>query len=295
MLVVKNSRTASALRARWLRVLSIEWQRSDLLPLIAIVWLMIVGVGAIATNWLLLPNAFDGDLLQMLAPPSAEHWFGSDSLGRDMFARCLLGARVSLSVGVGSVLFGLIVGGTLGLVAGYFANCWGRVVMASMTVLLSFPPLILAIVIVSTFGANSRNVALAIGVLFVPAFARMARANTLLYRQREFVLAAEAMGASTARILFLEILPNIIPALLAYSVVMLGVAILAESSLGFLGLSVPPPMPSWGGIIAAEKASLRDAPWAVFFPALMMFLSVAAVNVLGERARKMFDVKAQGL
>jgi len=269
--------------------------KMNLFTAFAAVWLTGLTAAALAMPWLSLRDPFENDLLAMLSSPSLEHWFGTDSLGRDLFARCVLGARVSLTVGLGSVAFGLLVGGTLGLVAGYFRDTWDRPVMGIMTVLLSFPPLVLAIAIVSSLGPDLRNVVVAIGVLFVPAFARISRANTMSFREREFVLAAEAMGASTSRILFREILPNVVPSLLSYSIVMLGVAILAEASLGFLGLSVPPPIPSWGGIISMEKASLREAPLSVFLPALVMFLTVTSVNILGEATRRLFDVRAQGI
>jgi peptide/nickel transport system permease protein len=164
-----------------------------------------------------------------------------------------------------------------------------------MTVMLSFPALILAIAIVSSLGPDLRNVVLAIGVLFVPAFARIARANTLVFREREFVLAAVALGARLPRILVREILPNLMPSLLSYGLLMVAVAILAEAALGFLGLSVRPPLPSWGGMIGSERGNLSEAPHAVFLPALVMFVTTLAVNVLGERGRRLFDIKTQAL
>jgi peptide/nickel transport system permease protein len=262
---------------------------------IALAWLVLVVALAVLAPYVGIQNPDDGDLLEVLSLPSAEHWLGTDSLGRDTLARAVYGAQVSLIVALGSVSIGLAFGGTLGLVGGYFGRWPDRVIMGTMTVLLCFPGIILAIALVSSLGPSVANVTFAIGVIFIPAFARIARANTLSLRSREFVLAAQSLGAKLPRILAREILPNLMPALLSYAVVMLGVAILAEAALGFLGLSVRPPRPSWGGMIAAERANLADAPHAVFIPAAVMFVTVLAINWLGEATRRLFDIRAQSL
>ena len=262
---------------------------------LALAWLLgMVAVAALAPQ-IGLQNPDEGDLLAPLALPSAEHWLGTDSLGRDTFARLIYGARVSLSVAIGSVAIGLSIGGALGLFAGYFGTWADRLIMGVMTVLLCFPGIILAIALVASLGPSVTNVTLAIGVIFIPAFSRIARANTLSLRSREFVLAAQSLGARLPRILTREILPNLIPALLSYAVVMLGVAILAEAALGFLGLSVRPPQPSWGGMIATERANMVEAPHAVFVPSAVMFLTVLSINWIGESVRRLFDIRAQSL
>jgi peptide/nickel transport system permease protein len=270
-------------------------RRVGISVIIAGVWLVGLTIAAAVAPYLGLQSPFDGDLLETLAMPSADHWLGTDSLGRDTFARLLYGGQVSLTVALGSVGFGIVVGGALGMVAGYFGALADRVIMGVMTVLLCFPALILAIALVASLGPNVANVTLAIGIIFVPAFARITRANTLSLRSREFVLAAEALGARLPRILLREILPNLMPALLSYAVVMLGIAILAEAALGFLGLSVRPPQPSWGGMIASERVNLADAPQAVFIPAAFLFVTVLAINLLGETLRRIFDIRAQTL
>lgn len=262
---------------------------------VAIAWLAAVIGFAILAPYVGIQNPDEGDLLNILSLPTAEHWLGTDSLGRDTLARAIYGAQVSLVVALGSVTIGLAFGGALGLTAGYFGRLSDRLIMGVMTVLLCFPGIILAIALVSSLGPSVGNVTFAIGVIFIPAFARIARANTLSLRNREFVLAAQALGAQTPRILIREILPNLMPALLSYAVVMLGVAILAEAALGFLGLSVRPPQPSWGGMVAAERGNLAEAPHAVFIPAAVMFLTVLAINVLGEATRRLFDIRAQSL
>ena len=263
--------------------------------IIATAWLVAVALAAALAPHLGLQSPFDGDLLETLAMPSADHLLGTDSLGRDTLARLLYGGQVSITVALGSVGFGLLIGGAFGLIAGYFGSIADRLIMGVMTVLLCFPALILAIALIASLGPNVANVTLAIGIIFVPAFARITRANTLSLRSREFVLAAEALGARLPRILLREILPNLMPALLSYAVVMLGVAILAEAALGFLGLSVRPPQPSWGGMIAAERPNLADAPQAVFIPAGFLFITVLAINVVGEALRRIFDIRAQTL
>lgn len=262
---------------------------------IALAWMILLIAFAVLAPYIGIQSPDEGDLLDILALPSADHWLGTDSLGRDTFARAVYGAQVSLTVALGSVGIGLAFGGTLGLLGGYFGRWPDRVIMGAMTVLLCFPGIILAIAIVSSLGPNVGNVTFAIGVIFIPAFARIARANTLSLRSREFVLAAQSLGAKLPRILVREILPNLMPALLSYAVVMLGVAILAEAALGFLGLSVRPPRPSWGGMIAAERGNLAEAPHAVFIPAAVMFVTVLAINWLGEATRRLFDIRAQSL
>ncbi len=270
-----------------------RWREPGLL--LSIGWLALVVVLAVIAAWLPLPAPDEQDLLNTLAAPGAGAWLGTDSLGRDILSRLIHGGRVSLSVALGSVAIGMLGGGALGLVAGFFGSWSDRLIMGAMTVLLCFPGIILAIALVSSLGPNLANVTMAIGVIFVPAFARIARANTLSLRHREFVLAAQVLGARAPRVLLREILPNLMPALLSYAVVMLGVAILAEAALGFLGLSVRPPQPSWGGMIASERSNLTDAPLAVFVPALWMMATVLAINWIGESVRRLFDVKAQTL
>lgn len=270
-------------------------RRLELGVALALAWVVVVIVLAALAPYISIQNPDEGDLLEIVALPSADHWFGTDSLGRDTFARAIYGAQVSLTVALGSVGIGLAFGGTLGLVGGYFGRWPDRLIMGAMTVLLCFPGIILAIALVSSLGPSVGNVTFAIGVIFIPAFARIARANTLSLRSREFVLAAQSLGAKLPRILVREILPNLMPALLSYAVVMLGVAILAEAALGFLGLSVRPPRPSWGGMIAAERGNLADAPHAVFIPAAVMFLTVLAINWLGEATRRLFDIRAQSI
>lgn len=258
-------------------------------------WIVLALAVSLAAPLLPLPDPFRQALLRTLQPPSWAHWLGTDSLGRDVLARSILGLRVSLLVGVGSVAFGLAVGGALGLVSGYFRSRVDLWISAAMTVILSFPPLVLAIAIVSYAGPSLVLVIVTLGILFVPSFARIARANTLSLADREFVLAARAMGMRNGRILAQEILPNLAAPLIAYSMLMVAVAVIAEASLSFLGLSVPPPEPTLGGMIATERANLLDAPWAVFGPAAVLFLTVLSLNVLGDQVQRRLDRREAAL
>lgn len=263
--------------------------------MLAALWVALVVLCALTAPWLPIKGPEELDLLNMLAEPGGEHWLGTDSLGRDLLSRIIYGAQISLLVGLGSVGLGLVIGGSLGIVAGYYRGAADTAVMGLMNVMLSFPALVLAVAIIGYLGASLLNVIAAIGLVFVPAFARIARANTLVFRQREFVLVARTLGASDQRILAREILPNLVGPLLSYSLVMFAVAILAEASLGFLGLSVPPPAPSWGGMISSERTNLETAVHTIAVPGLIMFATVVALNVLGDRAQKTFDVRESAL
>lgn len=256
-------------------------------------WLVGIVLAALLADALPLADPYEQDLGDMLAPPGLAHPLGADSLGRDILSRSVHAMRVSLVAGLGSVAVGLLVGGLIGMIAGYYRGRVESAAMTAMNIVLAFPPLILAIAITSAAGPPLPKVVIAIGVLFVPAFARIARANTLVYRNREFVLAAQAMGMRDARIVATEILPNLVPTLLAYSLLMVAVAIVAEASLSFLGLSVPPPTPSLGSMVASEQRNVLDAPYAVFCPAAVLFLTVLALNLVGEHASRRLNVQEQ--
>jgi peptide/nickel transport system permease protein len=258
-----------------------------------VTWLTMVVLAALLAPHLPLIDPYEQDLGNMLATPGSNHIFGADSLGRDIFSRSVYAMRISLVAGLGSVAVGLLLGGLVGLIAGYYGGRLESVAMSVMNVVLAFPPLVLAIAITSAAGPPLAKVIIAIGVLFVPAFARIARANTLVFRNREFVVAAQASGMSDARVLSTEILPNLVSALLAYSLLMVAVAIVAEASLSFLGLSVAPPIPSLGSMVASEQRNVLDAPHAVFCPAAMLFLTVLALNLIGEHASRRLHVQEQ--
>lgn len=252
-------------------------------------WLVLAIAAAVFAAFLPLPDPFKQALLRILQPPSAAHWLGTDALGRDVLSRSITGLRVSLVVGIGSVALGLVLGGALGLVSGYFRGVIDLWISAVMTVVLSFPPLVLAIAIMSFAQPSLVLVIVVLGILFVPAFARIARANTLSLVDREFVLAARAIGMRDGFILMKEVLPNLAAPMAAYSMLMVAVAIIGEAALSFLGLSVPPPQPTLGGMIAAERANLLHAPWSVFGPAGFLFLTILSLNIVGDQVQRRLD------
>jgi peptide/nickel transport system permease protein len=235
------------------------------------------------------------DMLEKRMPPSAAHWLGTDNLGRDMLARLIFGARISLSVGVASPLIGLILGGTLGMLAGYLRGRLETIIVASVDVLLAFPPLVLALALTAYLGQTVANLTYIIGILSIPAFTRVARASTLSIANREFVVAARALGATEARIMARELLPNVILPLVAFFLLAVAVTIVVEGALSFLGLGVPPPAPSWGGMIGEGRESLEVAPRIAFLPAGAMFLSVLAFNIVGDTLRAITDPRQTAL
>lgn len=257
--------------------------------LLAVAWLVLIALGAMFADLLPLPDPDAQSLLDMLASPGDAHWAGADSLGRDVLARTIHGFRVTLVVSLGSVAFALVVGGALGICAGYFRGLTEGATLTAVNVLLAFPPLVLIIAMVAYPGDPLLKVVLALGIVFTPAVVRIARANTLVFAEREFVTAARAAGMSDARLIWRELLPNLLPAMLAYALLLIAIGALAEAALSFLGLSVPPPTPTLGQMMASEQTNVMEAPHAVFFPAGMLFLTIFALNMVGEEVQRRVD------
>ncbi|HZQ28224.1 MAG TPA: ABC transporter permease [Acidimicrobiales bacterium] len=254
-------------------------------------WLVLVAVLAVVAGVLPLPRPTETGAGPARMGPSAQHWLGTDSLGRDMLSRTIYGARVSLLVGFTSIAAGLLVGGTIGVLAGYYRGRFETVAMGAMDVLLAFPSLVFALALVSFLGPRLSTVILAIGVLSVAPIARVVRASTLTFAQREFVLAARTVGAKNRRIIVSEILPNVVPAALSFALVAVAVAIVAEGALSFLGLSVAAPTATWGSMINEGRTLLQEAPHISFVPSAAMFLTVLALNFAGDALQARFDVR----
>jgi peptide/nickel transport system permease protein len=261
---------------------------------ISVAWIAVVILGAILASVLPIKNP-DNPLAVPALSPGVHYPLGTDDLGRDVLARIVFGARVSMIVGFTSIAIGLLVGGTLGVIAGYYKGRIGRLIMGCMDVLLAFPALVLALAIVTFLGQSLRNVVIAIGVLAVAPIARVIRASTLTFAEREFVTAARAQGAKNTRIIVREILPNVALPTLSFGLVAVAVAIVAEGGLAFLGLSVRPPTPSWGGMINEGRSYLQQAPQISLIPAAVMFLTVLAFNFVGDSLRARFDVRQGAL
>lgn len=229
------------------------------------------------------------DLEALTQAPSWKHWFGTDNLGRDVLSRVMYGARVSLSAGVVAVSIAVVVGVALGLLAGFFRGAVDELIMRVVDAMLAFPFLVLAITLAAVLGPSLENAMLAIAVVSIPGFARLTRAQMLSERERDYVLAAESLGSSDARIVFRHLLPNIAGAVVIQATLSIAGAILAESSLSFLGLGVQPPTPSWGEMLNTARGYLRDAPWTAIAPGSLIFLSVLAFNLVGDGLRDALD------
>ncbi|HLG48719.1 MAG TPA: ABC transporter permease [Reyranella sp.] len=255
----------------------------------SVIWIALVALGAIFADLLPIPSPTDMDMLGKRALPSAEHWLGNDVLGRDVFSRLIYGGRISLTVGLLAPVIGVTIGGALGMLAGYFRGRLETFINGGVDVLLAFPPLVFALAVTAYLGQSVFNITLVIGVLGIPAFTRVACAVTLSLSEREFVTAARALGATHSRILLRELLPNVALPLVAFFLLGVAVTIVVEGALSFLGLGVPPPAPSWGSMIGEGRESLDIAPWLAFLPALFMFLTVLAFNVIGDTLRALTD------
>ncbi|HYM31144.1 MAG TPA: ABC transporter permease [Candidatus Cybelea sp.] len=263
--------------------------------LIAAAWIVIVFVAAALANILPLPEPDHMDIGGRRLPPTAAHLLGTDNLARDMLSRLIFGARASLIVGLLAPVIGLGIGGALGMLAGYFRGRLETLIVGSVDVLLAFPPLVLALAVVAYLGQSITNLTIVIGFLSIPAFTRVARAATLSLAQREFVTAARALGATHLRILVRELLPNVFLPLLAFFLLAVAVTIVVEGALSFLGLGVPPPTPSWGSMIGEGRESLEFTPWLAFIPAVTMFLTVLAFNIVGDTLRAITDPRQGAL
>jgi peptide/nickel transport system permease protein len=244
--------------------------------------------------------------------PGSDFWFGSDQLGRDVFARCVYGARLALTVSVVSILVGVLIGGTLGMIGGYFKGRADRAISIFTDSLLAFPVIVIASLIIGRFDVLAASdieflgfgfewltrrwsICIVFSLLSIAPVARIVRAQTLSLAEREYVLAARSLGARTPRVLVREVLPNLVPAMV--SVVFTGIAILlaAEGGLAFIGYSVKAPSASWGLMIAEARSHIDDAWWATIFPALMLFFTVLAFNLIGDRLAKRFDIREASL
>jgi peptide/nickel transport system permease protein len=238
---------------------------------------------------------------QLPGAPERAGWFGTDRNGYDVFSRAVFGARVSLTIGVLAITFGLLIGGTLGLVSGYRRGWFDRFADNTMNVMLAFPALLLAIFVVSFFNspnstAEARTrpvwpIILALSLLSIPPLTRLVRANTIVYAQREFVLAARSIGAKSRRVIFREILPNVVPAMISFALTGLALLIVAEGALAYLGLSVEAPTPTWGKMIFAGKDRLQQAWWISLMPAMVLFLTILSINLIGDVLAERFNVR----
>lgn len=263
-----------------------------------------VGVGALAVIVLLVVMAVAAPLVapydpqsqdynHLLKEPSPSHPFGTDRVGRDLLSRVIYGTRTSFMVGVVAVGVALVVGTPLGLVAGYFRGVTDELIMRILDAFIAFPGIIFALAIVAVLGSSLMNVMLAIGITSIPLFARLTRSQVLSLRQREYVLAAAATGASDFRIMARHIMPNAASPLIVQATLALGFAVLAEAGLGYLGVGVQPPTPTWGSDLNQGAPLLERAPWLSIAPGMAIFVLVLSFNLLGDALRDQLDPRTR--
>ena len=253
-----------------------------------VVILLVLGLAAFAPY--LAPYDWNAtSQCRRLGPMTAEHWFGCDLFGRDIFSRVIYGARFSLAMGLTTVAISLVFGALLGIVIAYGGGRVDRIGARVIDAMLCFPPIILAILIVAVLGVGLVNAALAVGISGIPRFARVTRAATLSLVARDFVEAARAVGAGHSRIVLRHLLPNLTPILIVIATLDLGSAVLFTATLSFLGLGAQPPTPEWGAMLNAGREYVRYAPWTMIFPGLALFLTVMAVNLVGDRLSLILD------
>ncbi len=256
--------------------------------------LLIMVFAAVFAPWIAPYDPTAGDPAMLYQPPSASFWLGTDAFGRDILSRLIYGARVSLVVGFGASLLGVIVGTVVGVTSGYFGRWFDSIAQRVVDAMLAFPMLLLALAMAAVLGSSVRNVIIALAMPIVPRAARIARASTLVLKASTFIEASRAIGCSNARIIVQHILPNTLAPLLVIATAYLGLAIVQEAALDYLGAGIQEPQPSWGLMMSGSATSLAlTAPWIVLFPGIAISLVVLASNLLGDAIRDVLDPRLQ--
>jgi len=255
---------------------------------------LLVVAAAVLAPWLAPHNPVRQSAVNRLKPPGSEYTLGTDRYGRDVMSRVLWGSRVSLQVGIGAVVLAIVLGVPMGILAGYKGGRYDQVLMRLADVLLSFPTLVLGLIILALLGPGLWKMILTIGIVIAPKFARMARGPTMSLRETEFVMAARANGSSDLRIMVVHILPNVIGDVMVVSTLWLATAIRTEANLSFLGLGVAPPTPSWGNMVREGIDFMGTAPWLAIVPATAIFVAILAFNMIGDGFRDVADPRAHG-
>lgn len=262
---------------------------------LATVWLLVVLICAIFADLLPVKDPLTPDVINKLALPGEAGLLGTDGLGRDTLARLVHGARVSVTISLTAVAIGMIAGGFIGIITGYFRGKTDAILMTLVNIVLAFPAIVLLLIMLAFVGRSLVAISLLIGFLGIPIYARVARATTLAVAEREFVRASRTMGAKNSRVLVREVLPNVVLPVAAFGLIAMGIVIVVEGTLAFLGLSVQQPQPTWGGMIFDGKRYLEEAPHVVLIPSIAMFLTVLSLNLVGDALRARFDVRGSNL
>jgi peptide/nickel transport system permease protein len=259
----------------------------------ALTWVVVVFLASILANVLPLQNPNFQTYTALNQGPSTAHWLGTDDLGRDLLARLIFGSRVSLVVGFCGVAIGLAIGGTGGLISGYKGGKLDIALNAGSFIILAFPAIVAVIAIVTFWGASLLHITLILGIGTIPLMFRVIRASSLSFAQRDFVVAAKTMGSTDTRVVLREILPNVVPVMVTFSLITVAGIIVIEGTLAFLGLSVNLPTPSWGNLINEGTANnaLATDPYIMMWPATAMFLLLWSINLIGDRLRQRFDIR----
>ncbi|MFA7670391.1 MAG: ABC transporter permease [Burkholderiaceae bacterium] len=253
--------------------------------------LLIIILTALLAPWLAPHDPLQQHIIARLEPPSAEFWLGTDSYGRDVLSRIIYGTRISLLVGFVAIMIAMLIGTTLGVLAGYLGGLFDRLVMGLVDVLLSFPTLVLGLMVAAMLGASLENLIIAIAITEIAPFVRVARAPTIALRNRDFIEAGRALGYGPGRLMGVHILPNMISDVIVLGSLWMASAIRTEASLSFIGLGVPPPTATWGSMIREGFEHILDAWWLTVFPSLAILLTVLALNLLGDALRDAIDPK----
>lgn len=265
-------------------------------PMRLAVLIVLAGIvlAAILAPWLGLQDPLEQDIPNRFADPGAEHWLGADEYGRDMFSRLIFGAQVELIVAIAATTIALVFGSLIGLLAGYFRGWVDLVGMRVVEIVLSFPPLIVALLFVTVYGPGQLTLIVTLGILFAPAFARLVYAQTLSVREIEYVEAAKAFGAGNVRTVFGVVLPNVATPIVVQFPITIAAAILTSSGLSYLGLGIVPPVPSWGGMVASGQRLMMNDFTLLLVPSVAVIFTVLAFGLLGDALRDWLDPRSMG-
>ena len=267
--------------------------RNNPTSLVGLAIFLAVILAAVFAPWIWPVDPLEQDVVERLVGPSLAHPLGTDSFGRDVLARLLHAGRISLLIGVSSIALAMLVGSAIGLAAGYIGGWFDAMVTSLLDVLLSFPTLLLGLMVVAMLGSSVENLVLAIALTELAPFARVARAPTIALKNRDFIEAGRALGFSDLRLVVVHIIPNLISDVIVVASLWLAAAIRTEASLSFIGLGVKPPTPTWGGMIREGFENILDAPWLAVAPGLAILITVLGINLLGDGLRDAIDPKVR--
>ena len=274
---------------------AMAWRRfkKNKLAIVGLILISIISLSAIFAPFLAPYDPNKTNILRAKEAPSADHWFGTDRIGRDLFSRLLYAGRVSLSVGLISMSLSVVIGTIMGVMAGYYGGWTDTIISRLVDIFRSIPFLILAVTVIAVFGPSIYNIMIVIGILSWPGVCRLVRGQVLALRQREFLIAAKALGSKDMRIMFKHLLPNALAPLIVSATLRVAVAILSEASLSFLGLGVQPPATSWGFMLkdASNVVVLTNMPWFWIPPGIAIIISVLSINFIGDGLRDALDPK----